>query len=261
MFIHPLPSSCNNEYMCYMEELYLESNFPSVLVFVSSFQAWLHLCQVYIRQEQLDLHLMHFLEIISHGALKLQELKLSSLHCTDPAMLHSVTMLVCNYVSVADLKWHLDWCSFSVDTIPMLEKIITWDKSKSMHITLGMGKENCRVLQTFMSDTSCVGDLDVIHHLKKTVGMPHGDGVLEQIMLVLQKQHFASKYPPTSVHLMSYATDMDKYHGVLESTSQWTPSVRKLHLTIVSHKMNDPSASYCHIHAKLLDAVQNNMHL
>jgi len=73
------------------------------------------------------------------------------------------------------LKWHFDYCKFHPDTIVVWEEIVKSEKAKSMWVSLKSDKDHCRVLQTMMSNSSCIGDLDINDKYGDLENIPFGN--------------------------------------------------------------------------------------
>jgi len=207
---HP---SNRDEYTCNVEELKLDVTYgdSSVIDFMSNFRSWTFLRRLSIWGIRQNLQVE---ENFIRGAPVLQQLTLRYYDFCDPAMLHSFATVIRN-ASSADLRLHLDQCTFHLNTMGILEKIVTWEKAKSMRVSLDMSRDHCKVLRTILSDSSCLGYLDVNYN-----SMQHDDFVLQGILQALQEPPFPSAYPLTAVKLLMNSTYLERYHEFIESIPQ-----------------------------------------
>jgi len=136
----------------------------------------------------------------------------------------------------------------------ILEKIVKSEKAKSMQVKLSLGNDswsrfNYQVLQTIMSESSCVGNLDLNDQ--------NGDTFLELLPL-LQEQPFPSTYYPcTSIHLTIRMEFLEQYREIFDSVQHWTPHVKKLFLLFAFYD----NSSHPSFRTELIQAVRNNLHL
>jgi len=177
----------------------------------------------------------------------LQELTLHTCFFRDPDMLQSCATLVFNSPS-PDLKWHLNNCRFYPNTIAVLEEIVKSEKAKSMWIEVSCWYDQYKMLQTIMSESSCVGKLDIIDK--------NGDYMLKILPLLRQEQPFPTAcYPCTSIRLTIDKDSLEQYPDIIDSIQHWTPRVKKLFLQF-ARRSGRPL-----LHTELIQAVRNNMHL
>jgi len=250
------PSSCNKSTFCNVEELSIQDNDPSVTEFMAGIPSWPLLRQLSIDGIMgipLDLQFVHLLAHIIRGAPILQELALHFIHFEDPDVLQSFSTLVFNAPS-PDLKWHLYDCRFHPNMMAILENTVKSEKAKSMWIKLNLSNEswsrcNYQVLRTIMSESSCVGKLDLNDQ--------NGDTFLE-ILPLLQEQPFPSTYYLcTSIHPTIRTEFLEQYHEILDSVQHWTPCMKKLFLLFAFYD-NSSYLSFC---TELIQAVWNNLRL
>jgi len=261
------PSSCS-EHTSYVEELDIKDNNSSVIDFMLTFRAWPLLRRLSITDRwakfpfpkrfiiRLHLHFLRFGEHIIPGAPNLQELTLHYFHFQDPAMFQSVATMVFNSPS-PNLKWHLNYCRFHPNTMTVLEEIVKCQKAKSMRVNLRLCKFHYGVFRTFMSDSSCLGDLDVSFEDSCSLEYGATGDPVSEMLPVLQEQPFPSAYPCTSIDFTINTPRFNQYREVIDSISQWTPRVKKLvlHFEFYS-RIHRPF-----FHTKLAKAVRNNLHL
>jgi len=187
------------------------------------------------------------LENIIRGAPILEELTLQLFHFDDPAMLHSVAMVLWNDSS-PDLKCHLNDCRFHPNTIPIWQEIVSWEKTKFIRVTVELRNVgDIELLRSIISESSCVRALDVTVTDFFANFTSNGGPVLEMVK-ILQEQTFSSPYPLMSVKLLINTKYVKQYHEVIESIPQWTPCVKKLHLNFMT---DDLLTSGQHIRKKL----------
>jgi len=263
------PSSCNKATsICYLEELDLRinKNDMSFVVFMMNFQSWPLLRRLSIAEKTdipLDWQkLVHLLEHVIRGSPNLQEMTLRYFLFRDPTMLQSVAaMIVGNNAasssssSAPDLKWHFDYCKFHPDTNVVWEKIVKSEKAKSMRVSLRLDKDHCGLLQTLMSNSSCLGDLDINDEGGDLHNIPYGN--FFHMLPLLQEQPSPSAYPRTSIILNSHMYVSERYQEVIDSIPHWACHVKNLFLEFIFYG----SASRPLVRTKLIKAVRNNLHL
>jgi len=244
---HP---SKSNESTCNIEELHIQNNDPSVIDFMSSIGSWPVIRRLSIKMDlTLDLQFVHLVEHVIRAAPILQELTLDNVSFEDPTVLQSFSTLVFNAPS-PDLKWHLNYCKFDPNTKSVLETIVKCEEAKTMRVKLSLSEDNYGVLRTIMSESSCVGDLDIISD-------QYGYGMLE-ILPLLQEQPFPSTYYPcTSIHLTIHTPSLERYRKIINSIQHWTPRVKKLFLKFASY--GRPSRPL--FRSEMMQVVRNNLHL
>jgi len=162
-------------------------------------------------------------------------------------MLQSCTTIVFNSPS-PDLKWHVNHCRFYPNTMAILEKIVKSEKAKLLRIKFNFFYGYYQLVQTIMTESSCVGNLDII--------VEHGDPKI--IPLLRQQQPFPTAYYPcTSIRLISDTYSLEQNRDIIESIPHWTPRVKKLFLHLASY--DRPSRPY--LRTELVQAVGKNLHL
>jgi len=202
---------------------------------------------------------LQLVEKIIRGAPILQEMTLHQFHFKDPAVLKSLATVACNAPS-ENLKWHLNICEVhpNPNMIAVWEEIVTWEKAKSMRVTLEVRSVgHIELLRIIMSDSSCVRDLDVTYGVTNHANFVDKGGPALEMLKILQEQTFSSTCLLTSVDLLINTTCFKLYHTFIDSIPKWTPCVKKLHLKFSTKD----SVSGQQIRRKLLGAVRNNMHL
>jgi len=121
-----------------------------------------------------------------------------------------------------------------------------------MRVSLRLNKDHCGVLQALMSNSSCLGDLDI------NVDLSYFDeiriGYFFHILPLLQQQPSPSAYyPRTSIHLDPHTYLSELYQEVIESIPHWACRVKKVFLEFIFYGST--------IRKKLIKAVRNNLHL
>jgi len=238
-----------NQSTSYVEELFLQYNDLSVMDFMLSIRSWPFLRQLTIGVA-IKSQFVHLVEQIIPAAPFLQELTLRYIHFNDPDELQSCATIVFNSPSPA-LKWHLYDCRFYPNTMAVLEKIVQSDKAKSMRIEVSLNDEKYQVLRTIISESSCVGNLDI--------SVQDSGSMLKILPLLRQKeQPFPSTYYPcTSIHLTIDTDSLERYRDIIESIQHWTPRVNKLCLQFAWYGRSRRPF----LRTELIQAVRNNWHL
>jgi len=238
-----------NESTSNIEELDIQSNDLSVMDFMARIRSW-----PFLRQLSIDFELnLHLLEHIIPAAPILQELTMNNFDFHDPDELLSCATIVFNAPS-PDLKWHLDDCNFHPKTMAVLETIVKSENAKLMRFQFTLlNKSNndiYQVLRTIMSESSCVGNLDISDE--------HGDRMLEILPLLRQEQ--PSYYPCTSIHLTIHTDCLQRYRDIINSIQHWSLRVKKLFLRFAFHGyFGRPGRPF--LRTELIQAVRKNLHL